>query len=245
MNATDASPTTKRKLDGIRRRWGRLSKPRKVIGAVSGAVVSAATIVGGVEWTADAVGFTPPSEFVYELLHQPSNSELVWVTAGVRHDQSNWVQKATIYGGLDPHFDVQINYKNISGKDLSDVVISLDPIGRAIPIDGTAMMIDNGNPLGISIDNDILLPHGLNLVSPQQNTDVYVRVSYRLSSANLPCGRNTMSFRARVRTPAVDHDKPIDSNEALVVYYNECLPGTADSQLVPAPLPGAEHPATP
>ncbi len=107
------------------------------------------------------------------------------------------------------------------------------------------MMIDNGNPLGISIDNDILWPNWLNLGSPQQNADVYVRVSYRLSSANLPCGRNTMSFRARVRTPAVDHGKPIDSDEALVIYYNECLPGTADSQLAPAPLPGAEQTATP
>jgi hypothetical protein len=224
--------------------WTNSGRLRKTVIAALGVLVALLTI-----WQtfATPLRVPTPTQALDHLLHPTTTpSKFEDITVSARHGGDDWNGQTVIDGGINPMFDVQIDYKNVSGMDLSDVVISLDSLAPAIPIEGSFIKVDPDNPRGALINDSLLSPDGLNIGGPKKDTDVYLRLSYRLSTADLPCGRRTIPFRAHVRTPDIGRGMAINSDEAQVVFDNACPVNPIEKPIAPSahPVPVVPAPTT-
>ncbi|MUL48448.1 hypothetical protein FZI85_27265 [Mycobacterium sp. CBMA293] len=219
----------------LKRGWDRIGKVGH--GAVYLLGVGA-SVLGIWAAVADPPNIPTPGHVLSEIedwFDPPPSNPVEHIVATVRHNQPEWGSHTFIEGGINPSFDVQIDYENTSGVDLSNVVLSLDENGTAKPIKGTVFLMDDDHPRGIAVDDDMLSAKGLNIGNPKH--PVYVRATYYMPTSQMGCGQHTTIFTASVRTPSFHDDKPIPSQEAVVTYDNVCPPPGPIGGPAMSPLP--------
>lgn len=201
------------KFDLHMKRW-------QTVGALIIAVGTIGTVIYGY-----ASSHWPPSWWPKE------NPPMQEIFAVVRHADSGWQPTVTIDGGINPLFDVQLGYTNISGHVDKDVVVNITYPPEAIPVKDVTTLVNATNVSGVHVSDNELTDVGMNIGDYGGGANAYVRASFTANTATMHCGTNTMPFRAFVRTNNnMDMTQAVYSDEAVVVYNRPCAP------VVPGPI---------
>jgi hypothetical protein len=154
----------------------------------------------------------------FEAPDEPARNQ---VTTAVRYQSPDWLQNVEIRG-IDPVFEVRVEFDNISQMQVNDVVLKLDYPPNANPILGAATLIEGNYPNGTPVPDDLVGESGINIGNFSANSNARIRTLFRLDYSGLPCGTTPIPFKTSLRIGTSSFDDAIYSNVAIVNYNRPC-----------------------